>query len=300
MEKLMKVVKTIKEMQQLSDFHRCENKKIAVVPTMGYLHKGHLSLIEKANDLADIVITTLFVNPTQFAPNEDFNKYPKDFERDFELANKANSHYLFMPDTLEMYPKGHSTAVVVLNVTEKFEGVFRPSHFQGVSTIVTKLFTITKPHIAVFGQKDYQQTLVVKRLIEDLNLDIQLIIAPTLREQDGLAMSSRNTYLSENFRSKAGIIFRAIEEAKKVIARGETDRQMINANLHKILREVAEIKIDYASIALADTLEEPEFFLPGDKTVILIACYLGKTRLIDNSMITIPRHLNESNFIEGI
>lgn len=296
----MKVIKTIKEMQQISDFHRRENKKIAVVPTMGYLHNGHTSLIDRAVELSDIVITTLFVNPTQFAPNEDFNKYPRDFERDFKLADEAKSTYLFMPNTLEIYPKGHSTAVVVSNVTEKFEGVFRPSHFQGVSTIVTKLFNITKPHIAVFGQKDYQQTLVVKKLIEDLNLDIQLIIAPTLRESDGLAMSSRNSYLNEEFRAKAGIIFRAIDEAKKVIAKGETDRQLINANLHKILREVPEIKIDYASIALAETLDEPEFFLPGDKAVMLIACYLGKTRLIDNSLITFPNRLNLDNFIEGI
>lgn len=287
-------------MQQISDFHNRENKKIAVVPTMGYLHKGHLSLIEKANELADIVITTLFVNPTQFAPNEDFNKYPRDFDRDFELAKSANSHYLFMPDTLEIYPKGHSTAVVVTNVTEKFEGVFRPSHFQGVATIVAKLFNITKPQIAVFGQKDYQQTLVVKRLIEDLNFDIDLVIAPTLREHDGLAMSSRNSYLSPENRDKAGIIFRAIDEAKKVIAKGENDRKIINSTLHKILREVPEIKIDYASIALADTLEEPEFFFPGDKTVMLIACYLGKTRLIDNSLITFPSRLNEANFIEGL
>lgn len=296
----MKVVKTIKEMQQISDFHKRENRKIAVVPTMGYLHKGHISLIEKANEMADIVITTLFVNPTQFAPNEDFNKYPRDFERDFELASNANSHYLFMPDTLEIYPKGHSTAVVVSNVTEKFEGVFRPSHFHGVSTIVAKLFNITKPHFAIFGQKDYQQTLVVKRLIEDLNFDIQLIIAPTLREQDGLAMSSRNTYLNEENRAKAGIVFRAIDEAKKIIARGVSDRQIINSNLHKILREISDIKIDYASIALADNLDEPDIFFPGDKAVILIACYLGKTRLIDNSLITFPNRLNESNFVEGV
>lgn len=296
----MKVIKTIKEMQRISDFHRRENKKIAVVPTMGYLHKGHTTLIEKAVDISDIIITTLFVNPTQFAPNEDFDKYPRDFDRDFKLADEAKSTYLFMPNTLEMYPKGHSTAVFVSNVTEKFEGVFRPSHFQGVSTIVTKLFNITKPHFAIFGQKDYQQTLLVKKLIEDLNLDIELIIAPTLRESDGLAMSSRNTYLNEDFRKKAGIIFRAIDEVKKVIAKGECERQVINANLHKVLREVPEIKIDYASIALADTLDEPDIFLPGDKAVILIACYLGKTRLIDNSLIIFPNRLNEENFVEGI
>ncbi len=295
----MKVVKSIKEMQNISDLLRADNKKIAVVPTMGYLHNGHISLIEKANELADIVITTLFVNPTQFAPNEDFNKYPRDFDRDCELASNANSDYIFAPNTLEMYPIGHSTIVLVSKVTEKFEGTFRPSHFQGVSTIVTKLFNITKPHFAIFGQKDYQQTLVVRRIIEDLNMDIDLVIAATLRENDGLAMSSRNVYLQESERKKAGIIFRAIEEVKRLIAKGETNRKILNSNLHKILREVVEIKIDYASIALADSLEEPEYFLSGDKAVILIACYLGKTRLIDNSIIIFPNKLNESNFIES-
>ncbi|HRP02676.1 MAG TPA: pantoate--beta-alanine ligase [Candidatus Kapabacteria bacterium] len=296
----MEVINTILGMQHICNELRLQNKKIAVVPTMGYLHQGHISLIEKATEVADIVITTLFVNPTQFAPNEDFNRYPRDLNSDFYLAKEAKSTYLFIPDTLEMYPKGFATTIIINNVTEKFEGVFRPSHFQGVATVVAKLFNITKPDFAIFGQKDYQQTLLITKLIKDLNFEINLIIAPTLRESDGLAMSSRNTYLSIEERQKAGIIFRAIEEAKGIIAKGEVKRQIINSYIHKCLRSIKEIRIDYAAISLASTLEEPDIFFAGDKAVILIACYLGKTRLIDNSLITFPNLLNDSNFIEGI
>jgi len=294
----MEVINSIKLMQEISESIRYSGKKIAVVPTMGYLHTGHLSLINKAKEIADIVITTLFVNPTQFGPNEDYDKYPRDFNRDFELTKNNGSNYLFYPDTKEMYPINFSTCVEISRITEKFEGAFRPGHFKGVATVVAKLFNITKPHYAIFGQKDYQQTLVIKRLVEDLNFNIEIIIAPTIRDYDGLALSSRNTYLSTSEREKAGILFKAIETVKSEIAKGQRERLILNSHLHKTLRQIPEIKIDYANCAIANTLDEPEFFLPGDEVVILIACYLGKTRLIDNSIIKIPYSLNESNFKE--
>ncbi len=294
----MEVINSIKLMQEISESIRYSGKKIAVVPTMGYLHTGHLSLIRRAKEIADIVITTLFVNPTQFGPNEDYDKYPRDFNRDFELTKNNGSDYLFYPDTKEMYPINFSTSIDISKITEKFEGAFRPGHFKGVATVVAKLFNITKPHYAIFGQKDYQQTLVIKRLVEDLNFNIEIIIAPTIRDYDGLALSSRNTYLSTSEREKAGILFKAIETVKSEIAKGQRERLILNSHLHKTLRQIPEIKIDYASCAIANTLDEPEFFLPGDEVVILIACYLGKTRLIDNSIIKIPYSLNESNFKE--
>ncbi len=287
-------------MQLESEGIKHNNKTIAVVPTMGYLHDGHLSLIKKAKQTADYVITTIFVNPTQFGPNEDFSKYPRDFDRDYLLAESAGSDYIFFPDSKEMYPLPFFTSIIVSNVSEKFEGIFRPSHFQGVATVVVKLFNITKPNIAVFGQKDYQQTMVIRSLIRDLNFEIELIVVPTLRESDGLAMSSRNKYLSESERKKAGILFKAMEDVKTAIAKGECDRKMLNSYMHKKLREIKEIKIDYAACATSNSLEEPEFFLPGEEIVILIACFLGKTRLIDNSLMKIPGKLNQSNFVEGI
>jgi pantoate--beta-alanine ligase len=296
----MKVIKSIIEMRNIADRHRATGQKIAVVPTMGYLHSGHTSLIRIGKHNADIVITTLFVNPTQFAPDEDFSKYPRDFEHDFNLAKDNGCDYLFFPEVREMYPKGNSTSVIVSKVSEKFEGIFRPTHFEGVATIVAKLFNASRPDIAIFGQKDFQQTLVIRRMAEDLNFGIEIIIAPTIREFDGLAMSSRNVYLSVDDRKRAIILFLALEEAKKEIAKGMRDRKFINATMIKTLRSVQEIKIDYAVSANADNLDEPDFFLPGEKIVLLLACYLGRTRLIDNSLISIPYSLNESNFIEGI
>lgn len=292
----MKVIKTVREMQALSDKYRAEGKKVAVVPTMGYLHEGHLSLIRKAKEIGDVVITTLFVNPTQFAPNEDFEQYPRDFDKDFNLAQDSGADYLFNPEVNEMYPIGYSTNIHIDNITKPFEGERRPTHFDGVATVVAKLFLITKPHIAVFGQKDYQQTLVIKRLTKDMNFDIDIVVSPTIRESNGLAMSSRNTYLSPDNRKKAGILFVALEEVKHLVEKGETQRKILNAHLQKTLRTVPEIKIDYAMTANANDLSTPEDFLPGEKVVILLACFMGKTRLIDNAVVTVPSQLNEENF----
>lgn len=284
----MKIISTISEMQSLSDSLKKENKKIACVPTMGSLHQGHLSLVKKAAQIADIVVTTLFVNPTQFGPNEDYSLYPRDIEKDAKLCQESGVDVLFCPEVLEMYPIGFNSNVQVNNVTEPFEGERRPGHFDGVALIVAKLFNAVRPHIAIFGQKDYQQTLVIKKMAKDLNFGIDIVIAPTVRASDGLALSSRNAYLSEIERSKAVILFQALEEAKTLIMNGCRERKVINATLHKTLRSVPEIKLDYASAASADELNEPDVFFPGELIVILIAVYLGKTRLIDNALVTIP------------
>ncbi len=288
-------------MQLVSTTHRKNGKKIAVVPTMGYLHKGHTSLINKAKEVSDIVITTSFVNPTQFAPHEDFERYPKNFERDVQLAKEAGCDYFFMPNTLEIYPIGFATEVAVRKVTEDFEAISRPEHFKGVSLVVAKLLNATLPDVAIFGQKDYQQTLVIKRLIADLNFPVEVVISSTIREFDGLAMSSRNVYLSEEDRKSASILFATLEKTRQAIEYGEKNRKIINAIMLKNLRASGNLKIDYALSALANDLDQPEDFLPGDEIVLLLAVYLGKTRLIDNTLIKIPYQLsNNDNFKEGI
>ncbi len=287
----MEIIKNAREMQSISLKLRAEGKTIAIVPTMGFLHEGHLSLTDKARELADIVITSLFVNPKQFAPNEDFESYPRDFEHDKNMLEARNVDYLFAPDISSMYPIGFSTSIHISKITEVFEGASRPTHFDGVALVVLKLFEITRSDYAIFGQKDYQQTLVIKRLIEDLNLPVSMIVCPIYREPNGLAMSSRNRYLSDEEKDKAGTIFLALEAAKKAIAKGERKRKMINSIVLSIIRTVQDIKVDYINTSRAGNLETPDEFFPGEEIVILVAVYIGRTRLIDNSIIKIPSHI---------
>ncbi len=284
----MKVINKISDMQRIACEVHSQGKTIAVVPTMGYLHEGHLSLVRIARDLADIVVTTIFVNPKQFAPNEDFERYPRDFERDKSLLESVNSDYLFYPEINEIYPTGYSTFIQMQGITKIFEGESRPTHFDGVALVVLKLFNITKADVAVFGQKDFQQTLVIKQLVKDLNIDIKIVVAPIVREANGLAMSSRNRYLSDKERENASIIFIALEEAKRAIASGERRRKIINSIIISTLRSVPEIKIDYVHTVKAHNLELADEFLPGEEIVMLIACWMGRTRLIDNSTTKIP------------
>jgi len=281
------IIKHIKEIQQLSDKLKIEGKKIVCVPTMGFLHEGHLSLIRNAKDLGDTVITTLFVNPLQFGPKEDFTKYPRDLQRDFELSKDAGNDYLFVPEATEMYPDSFNTTVKIGDITEKFEGVSRPGHFVGVATVVLKLFNAVKPHIAVFGQKDYQQTLLIQKLVQDLNLDIDIHIVQTIREDDGLAMSSRNIYLSYDERQKAGLIYKALNQAKTAILNGERKRNVINGIMFDMLNIENEITIDYCAAALAGSLEEPDVFQDNADIVLLVALKLGTTRLIDNLIVNL-------------
>lgn len=296
----MRIIKTAREMHELSNKLRNSGTKIACVPTMGYFHEGHITLMNRGKELADVVITTLFVNPTQFAPDEDYNDYPRDLERDAKLAEVAGVDILFAPSVSEMYPSGYNTKVEIKGITNKFDGEKRTSHFNGVATVVTKLLNATKPHIAIFGQKDYQQTLVIKQLCQDLLFDIIIHVAPTQRQSDGLAMSSRNVFLSTEQRSKAGAIYEALQATINAIENGEKRRKILNATMQNVLRTSQAFHIDYAAAAKADNLDEPDEFLSGQKIVLLIAAYMGKTRLIDNALCTVPSNIsaNPEKFVE--
>ncbi|MGB9770790.1 MAG: pantoate--beta-alanine ligase [Candidatus Kapaibacteriota bacterium] len=284
----MEIVLKVNEMQKIVDSHKQNGKTVVCVPTMGYFHEGHLSLMKIARDYGDIVIVTLFVNPTQFGPNEDYERYPRNFKRDAELAESVGVDYLFAPMVEEMYPNGYSTKVVVSKYTDKFEGIKRPGHFDGVATVVTKLFNVTKPDVAIFGQKDYQQTFVVKQLVKDLLYNINIVVAPIVREKDGLAMSSRNVYLSTKEREVAPEIFRALNKGVDAIKNGERRRKIINSIVIEHLRRFSDFYIDYVASVNAENFSEPEEFKSGEKVVILVAVYLGKTRLIDNMLATVP------------
>ncbi|MFN8360925.1 MAG: pantoate--beta-alanine ligase [Candidatus Kapaibacterium sp.] len=275
-------INTIREMQATADTLRAAGKRIGVVPTMGYLHEGHGSLIEAACRENDVVIVTIFVNPLQFAAHEDLSTYPRNFKRDVEIIGAMGGAIVFAPVVGEMYPAGFETKISIGGSTEKFEGAFRPSHFDGVATVVAKLFMATKPHSAYFGQKDYQQVAVIRQLLRDLNIDIALSVQPTVREEDGLAKSSRNVYLSADDRARAVVLSQALRAALAMAQAGERQRDVLNTCLRNVLETVPDLRIDYAAAAHADTLAEPDTFKEDDEIVMLIAVRLGTTRLIDN------------------
>jgi len=283
----MKIISEISKMQQTSDEFRLQGRNIALVPTMGYLHNGHLELIKVAKQNADVVIATLFVNPTQFGPSEDFNKYPRDVERDKKLAESVGTDVLFIPTQNEMYPADYLTYVEVEKITKVLEGKFRPSHFRGVATVVAKLFNITKPHIAVFGQKDAQQAVVIKQMVRDLNFDIKIIVVPIVRETDGLAMSSRNVYLTSTERSESIVLFQSLQLAKQLIEKGERNCNKIISEMTKLISTKPSASIDYISIADAGTLQEFTNLKSGDNVLISLAVRFGATRLIDNITLNI-------------
>jgi pantoate--beta-alanine ligase len=279
----MRVIKKINEMQELVDRLKQDAHKIGFIPTMGFLHEGHLSLFRVAKKYSDIRIVSIFVNPTQFAPSEDFEKYPRDFTRDKKLCTQEGIDYIFYPSVEEMYQKNHKTYVFIDDLSKKLCGITRPTHFKGVTTVVAKLFNIVKPDIAVFGQKDAQQCVIIKKIILDLNFDIKIVIAPIIREPDGLAMSSRNRYLDGNERQDAIILYRSLQLAEKMIKQGEIDTNNIKEKMEELIQEVPSASIEYISIVDPDTLD------PVDKikksTLIAIALYIGHTRLIDNIII---------------
>lgn len=283
----MKIINQIKEIQQISYNFKSQGKKIIVVPTMGYLHKGHISLIIKAKEIADIVICTLFVNPKQFGPNEDFERYPRDEARDISLLEQVECDYLFLPSADEMYPADFDTTISMGGITKMLEGITRPTHYNGVALVVLKLFNITLADYAILGQKDYQQFMVISKLVDDLNLNIKLIMAPIVREENGLAMSSRNRYLSEEEFHQASVINKSLHEVSKIIQSGELSRNNINKFVSEILKYSPLLKIDYVETIIDKTFELKERFYHGDKIVVLIACWVGKTRLIDNIILTV-------------
>lgn len=280
----MRVVKSIKEMQSISESLRKTGKTIGFVPTMGYLHDGHMSLVECARRENDVVIMSIFVNPVQFAPGEDFERYPRDLERDRKIAQEKGVDYLFVPEVSEMYPPRYSTYVEVEGITEVLCGAKRPGHFKGVATVVTKLFNIVKPHRAYFGKKDFQQLKVIERLVKDLNFDVEVIGCPIVREKDGLAMSSRNVYLSPEERESATSLYRALKLAKELFEKGERDPEVIKSRMEELILSHPHVKaIDYIEIV------DPETFKPVDEvkegTLIALAVFVGNARLIDNWVV---------------
>ncbi len=231
----MKIIRAVKEMQEASEAFRKEGKKIGFVPTMGYLHEGHLALVRKARELADVVAASIFVNPRQFGPAEDLSRYPRDFERDRTLLEWERTDVLFFPDVPEMYPEGYSTYVEVEELQDRLCGLSRKGHFKGVATVVAKLFNAVKPHFAVFGQKDYQQLKVVERMVKDLNMDVEIVGHPTVREEGGLAMSSRNAYLSAGEREKALLIHASIKKVEELFRNGERKSRLLEAEARRVL-----------------------------------------------------------------
>lgn len=288
---ILTVLNTIEEMRHYTAEAKRRGRRVGLVPTMGYLHEGHASLIRLARNHADDVVTSVFVNPTQFAPNEDFSRYPRDPDRDLALAREAGADVVFMPATAEMYPEGFATSVQVRGASLPFEGSFRPTHFEGVATVVTKLFLIVGADVAVFGSKDYQQCVVVRQIVRDLNIPVQIVTAPTVRETDGLAMSSRNIYLTPETRQSATVLYRALQETRRSIETGERHRDRLEHLLHTLIGREAPARIDYAAAADADTLAQPDIFAPGQHIVLLLAVRFGSTRLIDNTVVAVPQEV---------
>jgi len=271
---------TVAEMQTQSDTWRGAGLRLGLVPTMGFLHEGHLSLVDHSLKVADRTVVSIFVNPLQFGPKEDFAIYPRDMERDLGLLTRRGVDAVFHPQPAEFYPLDFSTFVEVQDLTEGLCGAFRPGHFRGVTTVVAKLFTAVRPHLAVFGQKDYQQSAVIRRLVRDLHLGLHIEVAPTIREADGLAMSSRNINLSDDERQRASALYQALTMGKERIERGERHAAGLVADLRAhIAREFTD-RIDYISIVHPDTLEEIAAIT--GPVVIALAVRLANVRLIDN------------------
>ncbi len=283
----MQVIKNIKQMSSLSDKWRQEGKKIAFVPTMGYFHNGHLSLMRKGRLLGDVLVVSIFINPIQFGPKEDFKEYPRNFERDSALAQKEKVDVVFVPDEREMYPPGYQTFVEVTKLTQHLCGLSRPGHFKGVATVVAKLFNIVKPHFALFGLKDYQQYLVIKKMVEDLNFDVQIIGCPTVRESDGLAMSSRNEYLLPEQRGAALSLYKSLKMAQDLFETGEHNAKKIKAEIINFIKTFPYTQIDYVSICDPETLEEIDEI--KDKALMALAVRVGKARLIDNLILEVRK-----------
>lgn len=263
---------------------RRENKTIGFVPTMGALHEGHLSLVKDARQMCDIVIVSIFVNPTQFNEKEDFNKYPRDLTSDAALLTEYQVDYIFAPDREEIYGKDFSTYVIVEGVSEKLEGASRPGHFRGVATVVTILFNTVRPDFAFFGQKDAQQVAIIKRLTQDLGFDTEIIVLPIVREESGLAMSSRNAHLSEEERQRATVLYKALREAKRAAREGERNAARLSEIVRQTIESVPLVVLDYVAVVDNETLEPVERI--GEEPVLIaVAARFGKTRLIDNTIL---------------
>src|SRR5512142_1933394 len=279
----MKIVKTIDEARSAFRAARRDGKRVGLVPTMGALHAGHLSLVRTARAQSDVVAATIFVNPLQFGPSEDFTRYPRTFERDCELLAAEGVALVFAPATEQMYPTGAVTYVEVTALSEKLEGRSRPGHFRGVTTVVNKLFNITQPDLAFFGQKDAQQVIVIRRMVRDLNLDVRLVVCPIVRETDGLALSSRNAYLDPQQRRAAPVLHRALMRIQTLADTGERSAQRLAEAGRQVIAEEALARLDYLEVVDPETLDPVEDISCG--ALVPVAAYLGTTRLIDNIVL---------------
>ncbi len=289
----MEVIRSIRAMQETVRNLKERAVTIGFVPTMGALHEGHLSLIRRCREENSFVVVSIFVNPIQFGPSEDFQSYPRDLEGDMEKLSALGVDLLFFPDLKEIYPDGYSTYVVVEGLSDKMCGAFRPGHFRGVATVVAKLFNIVRPHRAYFGQKDYQQTVIIKKLVEDLNFDIEIVVCPTVRESDGLAMSSRNLYLNADERKAASSIYRVLKKAEEMVRSGEP-LERVKEYMENALSTVPLIsEVQYASVYHPETLDEltsESLKRSGCREVVLaVALVIGNARLIDNIVVDLTK-----------
>ncbi|WP_299463119.1 pantoate--beta-alanine ligase [uncultured Gimesia sp.] len=279
-------VAEIPALRAMIQTQRSQHASIGFVPTMGALHSGHVSLIEAARRDCDFVVVSIFVNPTQFGPNEDFDKYPRVLEQDLAKCQSAGADLVWTPTKEIMYPPHFSTHVTVETLSQTLEGATRPTHFEGVTTVVTKLLLSCLPDVAFFGAKDYQQQAIIRRMCLDLNIPVEIKTCPTIRDADGLALSSRNAYLSPAERASALALSRALKLAEEKVRAGEADLNQVKAEMRQLLNTTPLVKLDYATIVDADTLEE--ISSPQSEMVALVAAYVGATRLIDNSRLSLP------------
>lgn len=279
----MNTITTVQQMQRWSDAARARDQRIGFVPTMGYLHAGHVSLVGEARQRADVTVASIFVNRLQFGANEDLDRYPRDIEGDTRSLLAAGTDVLFLPDAKEMYPQGFQTTVTVDRVTRGLCGASRPTHFHGVTTVVAKLFNMVKPHVAVFGQKDFQQLVAIRRMVTDLNFAIEIVGAPIVREAAGLAMSSRNAYLSGPEQQAALCLSKALQAATAQVERGETDTLRILGAVRRVITDEPLAHLDYAALVDPDTLEEVT--VVSAPALLALAVNVGKTRLIDNRIL---------------
>jgi pantoate--beta-alanine ligase len=281
----MRTVSKIEQMQRIADRLRCQGKTIGFVPTMGFLHEGHLSLVDIARKRSDVVVASIFVNPAQFGPGEDLARYPRDIKRDKRLLSARGCDFLFSPGVHDMYAKHYRTEVYVQELSRRLCGLSRKHHFRGVTTVVSKLFNIVKPHVAVFGQKDAQQAIIIKRMVEDLNFDVRIIVGKTVRESDGLAMSSRNIYLSQEERKDAVILYQALRYARARVKDGARDAMKLKDTMRKMIASKKTARLDYIYIVDTDNLM-PMKRLHGE-VLIAVACFFGRARLIDNAIVRV-------------
>jgi pantoate--beta-alanine ligase len=276
----VKICRTIEEMRAACRAARQDQRRLGFVPTMGALHAGHISLVRAARQQCDAVAVSIFVNPTQFGPKEDFSKYPRTFERDCELLEAEGVAMLFAPSAEEMYPAGSTTFVTVEGLSEKLCGRSRPGHFRGVTTVVAKLFNIVKPDRAFFGQKDSAQAVIIRRMVRDLNLDVEIVVCPIVREPDGLALSSRNAYLDPRQRQQATVLYRALMRVQALADRGESDSTCLIAAALEVFKQEPAVRLDYFEIVDRDTLDPVPNTSQG--ALVAVAAFVGTTRLIDN------------------